>query len=379
MRFKFFITSMVLLAYALIVSSQVREISVISDAKKKGTNQSTRLVLTIPSSKRLSDNKVEEYVLYRDIIRKYSWYEGVGTPISQETANHLPFYYKLSMKNNHGHWQHIEAMHQNEMTSNHSLNTYVLDKRNDNDNNCKEWIDKLKTVAQWFITSDLSGNEVVEERAYTSKGDLVYSFMPIKNEDGRITGSYNDAWGLPADMREDDTTTYGSVVCITYDSCGRDSIVDFLDGQGLRKYNSNGVDQQRFLYDNQDRIVLITSHNMVGDYTIDNWGNCGNKYEYDDVNNKYSIIRVDKELKPMRMPSKRADATRTFIKCDIRKDRWGRDVEAVMLDEEGKFSQTSSGIHRIVYDYDNKGNLVSSKYYDINGQLINIRISNEKL
>ena len=155
---------MVLLAYALIVSSQVREISVISDAKKKGTNQSTRLVLTIPSSKRLSDNKVEEYVLYRDIIRKYSWYEGVGTPISQETANHLPFYYKLSMKNNHGHWQHIEAMHQNEMTSNHSLNTYVLDKRNDNDNNCKEWIDKLKTVAQWFITSDLSGNEVVEER-----------------------------------------------------------------------------------------------------------------------------------------------------------------------------------------------------------------------
>ena len=104
-----------------------------------------------------------------------------------------------------------------------------------------------------------------------------------------------------------------------------------------------------------------------------------NKYEYDDVNNKYSIIRVDKELKPMRMPSKRADATRTFIKCDIRKDRWGRDVEAVMLDEEGKFSQTSSGIHRIVYDYDNKGNLVSSKYYDINGQLINIRISNEKL
>ena len=114
MRFKFFITSMVLLAYALIVSSQVREISVISDAKKKGTNQSTRLVLTIPSSKRLSDNKVEEYVLYRDIIRKYSWYEGVGTPISQETANHLPFYYKLSMKNNHGHWQHIEAMHQND-------------------------------------------------------------------------------------------------------------------------------------------------------------------------------------------------------------------------------------------------------------------------
>lgn len=378
MNFKLFLICFWLSVYSLSAFSQVREISVISEAKKKGTNQSTRLVLATASGKKTSNNQKQEYVLYRNIIRKYTWYEGVGTPISQETADHLPFYYKLSMKNDRGHWQHIEAMHQGKMTVNHSLSTYVLDKRNDNDDTCKEWIDKLKTVTQWFITSDISGNDVVEERAYTSKGDLVYSFMPIKNEDGRITGSYNDAWGLPADMREDDTTTYGSVVCITYDSIGRDSIIDFLDGQGLRKYNSNGVDQQRCQYDDQDRIILVTSHNMVGDYSLDNWGNCGNRYEYDDINNKYSITRVDKDLRPMRMPSKRADETRTFIKCEIKRDKWGRDAEVVMLDENDNYNQTSSGIHKIIYDYDNKGNLVSSKYYDINGQLINISINNEK-
>ena len=188
--------------------------------------------------------------------------------------------------------------------------------------------------------------------------------MPVKNEDGCITGCYNDAWGLPADMREDSTATYGSVVRISYDSCGRDSIIDFLDGQGLRKCNSNGVDQQRYQYDNRDRVTLVTSHNMVGDYTIDNWGNCGNRYEYNNQDNTYSIIRVDKELKPIRMPSKRADSTRTFIRCDIKKDKWGRDVEAIMLTENGKIDQTTAGIYRISYNYNDKGELLSTTYYD---------------
>lgn len=369
MNFKSLIISIGLLSYALVASSQIRNISVstiISDEQKKGTNESTRLVLGTQENKPSSSSKEKDYVLYRDIIRKNTWYEGVGTPITQEVANHLPFYYKLSMKNERGHWQHIEAMHQGAMTTNHDQSPYVLDKRNDNE----EWTEKLKSVAQWFITSDLSGNEVVEERAYTKDGYLVYSFMPIKNADGRITGSYNDHLGLPADLREDETATYGSVVCITYDSFGRDSIIDFLDGQGLRKYNSNGVDQQRYQYDAKDRIVLVTSHNMVGDYATDNWGNCGNRYEYDDANNKYSITRVDKELKPIRMPPQRADSTRTFITSEIKKDEWGRDIEAVMLDEKGHPDQTSGGIHRITYTYDDKGNLQSTQYYDINGKPI---------
>ena len=378
MRVKTAIIFAILFFSHISVSSQVRSISVISDAKKKGTNQSTRLVLSRPKvyPKTKKTDEQQDFILYRDIIRKYTWYEGLGEPISQETANHLPYYFKLTMKNEHGHWQHIQAMHQGKMTPNHNQTTYVLDKRNASDKKNEDWVKKIKSVCQWFLTSDLSGKNVVEERAYTAERDLVYSFMPIKNSDGRITGSYNDAWGLPADMREDDISTYGSVVCITYDKCGRDSIVDFLDGQGLRKYNSNGVDQQRYIYDNKDRIVLVTSHNMVGDYATDNWGNCGNRYIYDDNDNKYSIIRVNRDLKPMRMPSLRADATRTFIRCDIKKDRWGRDVEAIMLNEKGEKDSTNSGISRIKYNYDERGNLVSTKYYDMSDNEIKF-ISNE--
>ena len=204
--------------------------------------------------------------------------------------------------------------------------------------------------------------------AYDKDGNLVYSFIPVRNADGRVTGSYNDAWGLPVDMREDVNNTYGSVVCITYDHCGRDSIIDYLDGEGLRKFNSNGVDQQRYLYDNNDRTVLVTSHNMVGDYANDNWGNCGNRYIYDDRGNKYSKIRVDRNLVPMKMPSKRADGTRTFTRCDIHLDTWGREVEAVMLDAEGNPDTTSTGIHRILYEYNDKGVLLSTTYLNLQGE-----------
>ena len=365
----------------------IRSISAISEAKKQGVNLNTRLVLapsvgntsTKKSAKRKTvqspgeaaapkEREVIDYVLYRGLVRKYTWYEGLGKPISKETAQHLPVYYKLSMKNDKGHWQHVEAMHQDTLTSQHDQNTYVLDKRKDNDESSKEWRTKLATVAQWFFITDLEGDKVVEELAYDKNGDLVYSFIPEKKTNGEIMGSYNDAWGLPIDMCENENNTYGSVVNITYDHCGRDSIIDFLDGKGQRKYNTYGVDQQRYQYDDKDRIILSSSHNLVGDFTTDNWGNCGNRYVYDDDGNKYSVLRVDRNLAPMKMPSLRADGTRTFMRCDIYLDAWGREVEAVMCDADGNPDTTSTGIHRIMYKYNDKGVLLSTTYLNRNGE-----------
>lgn len=381
------ISLFILVACGTLHAQGVRSISAISEAKKQGVNKNTRLVLTPSMANAASkttakrktsqgrdktsasnDARESDYVLYRSLVRKYTWYEGLGTPITKEVASHLPVYYRLSMKNEKGHWQLVEAMHQDTLTSQHDQNTYVLEKRNDTDEGSKEWRMKMATVAQWLFIGDLEGNEMLEERAYDKDGNLVYSFIPVRNADGRVMGSYNDAWGLPVDMREDRANTYGSVVCITYDHCGRDSIIDFLDGEGLRKFNSNGVDQQRYLYDDNDRVVLVTSHNMVGDYAIDNWGNCGNRYVYDDSGNKYSKIRVNRDLVPMKMPSKRADGTQTYMRCDIRLDVWGREVEAVMLDTEGNPDCTSTGIHRILYEYNDKGVLLSTTYLNLQGE-----------
>lgn len=324
-------------------------------------------------------NKISEvkrsndYVLYRDVVRRYTWLEGLGEPITQEIANHLPYYFRLSMKNDAGHYQMVEALHGNVLTTVHPLSTYIIDKYSDTDEKNQEWRKRLLTVGQWLFYSDLSGKNVVEERAYEAKAEnaqLVYAMQIVQNDPTHVTLTYLDSWGLPADMNEDDSYTYGSVVYVTYDKNGCDAIIDYLDGEGYRKSNTNGVDQERYVYDEQYRQIQITSNNCVGDYAIDNWGNCGVQYIYDDINNTYSIIHIDENLQPMRMPSIRADDESTYIRCDISKDKWGRISEEVFLTENGEKDTTLSGIHRIVYSYTDDGVLIEKKYYDINGNIL---------
>lgn len=365
-----------------------------------GTNKNTKLVLSTPtmkpgaaspskSSKPVAassnkppkgknpgrtnnDSKMDsfEYVLYRNIVRQHTWLVGQGEPITQEVANHLPFYYRLSMKNDKGHWQHIEAMHGDTLTTHHDQSPYFINKAYDSKIADKDWYAKVDSIAQWFITGNLTGDIVVEERAYTKDGDMIYGFIPTQNDKSHITGSYIDAWGFPVDMNENEENTYGSVVYITYDEQGGDSIIDYLDGEGYRKPNSNGVDQERTVYDDKMRPTLRTSHNCVGDYMIDNWGNCGNIYEYAPDGKSYTITRVDDSLKPMRMPELRADATETYVKCKVLLDEWGRQKERIMLTEDNVPDSTLSGIHRIVYHYAKNGKNTSKIFYDINGNEI---------
>lgn len=312
-------------------------------------------------------------VLYADVVRRYSWIEGRGNPISQAVANKLPYYYRLSMKNDAGHYQLIEAMHGSELTAEHPLNTYILEKKYDANEKNQEWCNRLKTIGKWLLYSDLSGENVVEERAFEAKkqnAKLVYSMLPVRNDSIHTTISYLDAWGYPADMNENNENTYGSIIQITYDQHGYDAIIDYLDGEGYRKANTDGVDQRRYQYDDKGRIVLAMSCNCLGDYVIDNWGNCGSTRVYDDKNNSYTITYMDNNLHPMRMPSLRADKEMTYIRCTYLKDKWGRNKEAIIKDEYNNPDTTQSGIHRIEYLYTKDG-ILSKKYYDINNQLMN--------
>lgn len=314
---------------------------------------------------------VEDTAYYRDMVRKNQWYEGRGDSLTREQALHLPCYFRMTIKNGAGHWQHVEAMCGDTLTANHDISHYVLDKRFDSSSaSNKQWVERLSTVAQWFLTTGIDEDVVVEERAYDSEGNMVYGYLPTRNANGRITGCYNDQWGLPVDMSEDSLYTYGSVVYIALDRCGRDSIIDFLDGQGLPKLNPNGVDQQRYRYDDKDRIIESTSHNIVGDRVIDNWGNCGNTFDY--INDScYVVTTIDTEGKPMRMPEGRASATRTYYKCRVTLDKWGRIVRREMLDADDNPSATLAGISRIEYTYsespDGRWLSTTETWYDNDG------------
>lgn len=253
----------------------LRSIKAVEEARARGTNENTRIRVPVARTKVEKD-----YALYTDVVRRHMWYEGVGKPISEAVARKLPLYFKLSMKNDKGHWQLIQAMHRDTMTSRHHLSPYVLDKDARGDTAAYAWQAKLRTVAQWMLTPGLDGREVVEERAYTKGGDMVYSFVPVRNTNGRITGTYGDAIGLPVDMRPDPTNVYGSVVWLSLDSLGRASVIDFLDGNGMRKYSSMGVDQERWIYDAAGHLVARTMHNLAGDYMKDRLGNAAYRFIY---------------------------------------------------------------------------------------------------
>lgn len=276
-----------------------------------------------------------QYILYRNLIRRNLWLEGQGEPITQEVADQLPYYFRLSMKNDKGHYQFVEAMHGQDLSDAHTVSPYIMDKiiLAPDDTTANGWEARFASVGQWLITSDLSGERVVEERAYEAKrenANLVYAFQPIYNDSTHITGSYTDSWGLAIDINDSGDHYYGSVVSITLNSEGLDSIVDHIDAKGLCRYNQYGADQTRYIYDSKDRLISVTSHNTVGDRIDDNRGICGTIYEYDDADNSCIITHVDKDLDPTRL--RNGNPEDRFTRMKIKYDSLGRPSQQEILE-----------------------------------------------
>lgn len=299
-------------------------------------NKNTQLTSRPPSTsiQNSKQNNNPEYVLYRNIIRRNLWLEGQGKPITQKTANQLPCYFRLSMKNKKGHYQFVEALQGNDLTSNHKVSPYIKDKiiLSPDDDVVNPWDVRFSTIGQWMITSDLEGERVVEERAYEAKennANLIYAFQPIYNDNNHITGSYTDSWGLPIDISDSDDHYYGSVVYITLNKQGLDSIVDHIDAKGLCRYNEYGVDQTRFIYDDMDRLVSVSSHNTVGDRVNNNRGFCATLYEYNDTDNTCIVKHVDKNFLPV--TPLYSDSDNNFQEAVIKFDSLGRKEEQIIL------------------------------------------------
>lgn len=362
--------SFVLITSVLSAQSIRQDIS--SSLKKLVTTEHNEGTALIIDKGKVMDNVVmatqEDTLYFRNVVRKYGWLEGLGEEIDLLTAMHLPYYYRMTMKNKKGHFLHVEAMHADSLTSQHPTGNYIVSKTDeivaDKDT---AWHQLLKTVSQWLFITNYDGDEVYEERSYDNKNNMIYSYSSVKNINGTIIGSYNDAWGRPADMREDVNNYYGSVVGITYDRNGYDSIIDYLDGCGYRKHNNDGVDQTRYIHNENGYVIAAWSCNLVGDKILDNWGNCGYTIDYDFINGRRTKTVRDTEWNPMRMPDLRANKEQTYVKCEYIQDRLGRDSVATMMTSDGKKDWTTGQIHKILYHYTESGELNGKDYLNIYG------------
>lgn len=307
----------------------IRNSTGIRDDIKDYNKQSQLQKIDRPANSKRA-RKTPEYALYRNVIRRNLWLEGQGEPITQKEANRLPCYFRLSMKNKRGHYQFVEALKGTNLTSDHIVSPYIKDKQivHAGDSVNDLWDNRFSTIGQWQITSDLTGEKVVEERAYEAKSrnaNLIYAFQPIYNDSIHVTGSYTDSWGLPIDICDSDDHFYGSVVYITLNHMGLDSIIDHLDAKGFCRYNEYGVDQTRYLYDDKDRLVSVSSHNTVGDHVNDNRGFCATLFDYNDNDGTCVVTYADKNLVPIK--SEKIEAGNFFDLARIKRETINREAE----------------------------------------------------
>lgn len=313
------------------------------------------------SGKKDAQVKEPEYALYRNLVRKNSWLVGQGEPITQEVANHLPYYFRLSMKNDKGHYQFVEALHGESLTTAHPLSPYILDKTHEDitdSEETREWRRKISTVGQWLLTSDLSGENMIEERAYEAvdkNANLIYVFQPVMIDSIHAICTYLNDWGLPVDIQEGDDHYYGSVVQITYGVNGNDSIVDFIDGKGLRRYNEYLVDQIQYTFDNKDRMTSMTNHNVVGRLMNDVSSYSGKSIKYDDKTGDYTVSFFDRGKNPVKQFIPLADVRSNEIRVSL--DNWGRESQIDLLDAPSLYEGVP--VNRIRIEYDNKGNITN--------------------
>lgn len=302
--------------------------------------------------------------------KQYGWILPLDT-ISKEDASHRSLSYRFTHRYPSGNWGKMETIDAYGNFASSYLSPYILKLGSaDTDTTANaEWIEKLKTNCIYEFVPDPSGKNVIQERVYDKDGNIVYTYSRVPIGDGQYIGSYKDCYGLPAEMRKDSLFTYGTLVRLTEDRWGNDSIVEYIDAKGRRKPNSDGVAMEAFAYDRYGHVVQQQSRDGDGNLTIDNWNNCGVEYEWNADHQNVSAMYMDDKWQPMRMPdSRNVDSKKNVIKIRFKYDRYGRNTEEAYYTADDVPDTNAYGVHRTVCTFDDRGNMTEVVNYDKNGE-----------
>lgn len=313
--------------------------------------------------------------------KQHGWFAPVRT-ISKEEASHRSFTYRFTKRNAQGNWCKMELIDgYGNYTATGGMSPYILKIGSaDTDSLANtDWVDKIKTECIYEFIADPTGKNVIQERAYDKDMNIIYTYSrtPIgKDSSGhnRYVGSYKDYYGLPAEMRKDTTNTYtyGTLVMLTEDIWGNDSIIEYMDAKGLKKPNSDGVAMEVFVCNKDGLQLKQQSRDSDGSLKIDNWGNCGIEYVWNDDHTLASATYMNDKWEPMRIPGLRTtNGSDNVIQARYKYDQYAREIERSYYTSDGKPDVNLTGIHKFTVIYDNYGNLAEQRYYDINGRLIN--------
>ena len=352
-------------------SSFLQEFKITPEQKTVSNNSfikdSVNLQYAINKMDTIKKGKVR---LYAKLVKRYGKFEGYGKPISKDFASHMSYYYRLTYLDGSKYPARIEALDgYHQLTTDHGMGTYLVNQYSDTDKGAdKQWVEKLQSVCQWDFVYNPKG-EIVMERAYDRDSSLVYSYYPVKVGD-KVAGTFTDAWGMPAKLRSD-SIGGGNIVYISYDKNGFESLLEFMDENGYRQTNKDGAYMTRREYSEDGMQISEASCNIAGLRTIDNFGNCGWKAEYNAKGDSVFTTYLDDRWEPIRIQNNVDPYSINVVKTLQRYDEYGRLIEYAYFDTDNKPDKNSLGIHKTRHTYNKRGRRISVAFYDIEGNLIN--------
>lgn len=312
--------------------------------------------------------------------KQHGWFAPVRV-ISKEEASHRWLTYRFTKRNAQGNWCKMELIDGYGNYTTGGMSPYILKVGSaDTDSLANaDWVDRIKTECIYEFIADPTGKNVIQERAYDKDMNIIYTYSrtPIGKDSlghNRYVGSYKDCYGLPAEMRKDTTNTYtyGTLVMLTEDIWGNDSIIEYMDAKGLKKLNSDKAAMEVFVCNKDGLSLKQQSRNSDGSLKIDNWGNCGIEYVWNDDYTMASATYMDDKWKPMRLPNLRAtNGKDNVMQIRYKYDQYARETEEAFYTSDGKPDVNLVGVHKFTLTYDHHGNTEEQRYYDINGRLIN--------
>ncbi len=305
--------------------------------------------------------------------KQHGWFIPLGT-LTKEQTKHRYSSVMFTGKNKRGHWTKVETINAYGGHSKGQFLPYILSNGSFDDSANKEWLERLAGNCIIELVADPRGDNVVQERVYDENHNLlyVYSRTPIgvdENNRNQYIGSYKDMYGLPAEMRKAEGHTYGTIVKITEDKWGNDSIIEYLDAKGVNKLNADSVFRSVHIYDKTGHKLRFGSQNDKEEFVIDSWGNCGVIQTWNDDHTMASAMYTDSFWQPMRMPSENSQEKCGTIKVLYKYDEYKREDEEIFVDANDNPMTNVYGCHKIKYEYDIRGNIIKQIGYDIEGRL----------
>lgn len=307
--------------------------------------------------------------------KQHGWFMPMDT-ISKEYASHRNLSFRFTHKYPSGYWGKMETIDGYGRPTTSGLSPYILNVGSAaSDGKARQdWVEKVKEGCIYEFVADPSGKVVVQERAYDKDMNLIYAYSRVPIGKGVFVGSYKDSYGLPAEMRKDSACSYGTLVRLTEDQWGNDSIVEYTDSKGKTKPNSDGVAMEVYVCDKHGHVLKQQSRDLEGKLVRDNWGNCGIEYVWNDKHQLLCATHMDEHWKPMKMPDKRLDDVGDKVGTErtcFKYDAYGRLTDECFFTGDGVVDTNDYGIHHIHYDFDDKGNIEGIAKYDATESLVN--------